>query len=529
VKSSAFQLEPEKSSHRRLPPFAAEMLGLFLSALALYFAQPGSGGFSMLAWISLLPFFAVLERKKRFSRFAGGYFWGLSFYVPLLAWLRPFGPPAWLGLAGLEAIYPALFSLLAGPMLRRGGWVSLWGVAALWALIGRLGMVLSFGFSWGGLALTQMGTAPILYTASWWGGIGLTFLVALGNAAIWRWLRGRLVPAGNSGRDARAVSLALGCLLIAVLAGWRGELRLSSRIAASPSLTRIGLAQSNYGRAIFTGAYSDPGGAMYAYESLTERLAKQGCRWVLWPESAYPEEMPDRNGRLSRLAKRLDVYLLAGAFDYVPPDKSYNSLFCYSPQGRLAGVYHKRRRVPFGEFVPWRRYLPSLSAFGVPETDVAAGDGDGVMEIDGVRAGAGICFESLIPDLALEAARNGARVLLLATNDSYYGKTAAPVAHEAFLRLRSVETGLPAAQAAATGYSFLALPDGGIAAQSDLFQPEGLAVDVPDLGPSKTFWVRFPWLTWLALIGLVSAGSAAAFLRRGSGLSPGEPDARAAA
>jgi apolipoprotein N-acyltransferase len=241
--------------------------------------------------------------------------------------------------------------------------------------------------------------------------------------------------------------------------------------------------------------------AYRTYETLTADLAARGCRYIVWPESAVPEEMRDRHFRLSRLARRLHVYLLVGAFDHAPPDYAFNALFCYGPDGRLAGVYHKRKRVPFGEFVPGRTYLPDLSRFGVPSSDVTQGKGTGVIQAGERKIGVGICFESLIPSLARTQAQQGAQVLVLATNDSYYGKTPAPASHEAFLRLRVVETGVPGVQAASTGYSFMALPDGSVPQRTRLFEAAALAVNVPPPLP-KTWWVRAWWLTWAAIIGL---------------------------
>jgi apolipoprotein N-acyltransferase len=238
---------------------------------------------------------------------------------------------------------------------------------------------------------------------------------------------------------------------------------------------------------------------------LTERLARQGCKWVLWPESATPGELADGVARLAEIARRNRVTLVAGAFDDSSPGRFYNSLYCFGPDGRLAAVYHKRRIVPMGEFVPWRRYLPPLDRFGVPSVDLTPGTGTGVVRAGPLRVGLAICFESLFPGLALAQRRDGAELLAVATNDSYYGRTPAADYHAASLRLRAAETGLPAVQAASTGYSLSVLPDGSVGERSDLFTEAALAVSLPRPTPVP-FWVRAPWLTWACILGLALAG-----------------------
>jgi apolipoprotein N-acyltransferase len=436
--------------------------------------------------------------------------WGLIYFVFLLAWLRPFGPPAWIGLSFVEAVCPAFFAAFAAPLLRRNTGVALWGIAALWTLFEQMKGALSFGFTWGDVSLTQIGFPAALQTASWWGGVGLSFLVALGNVALWKGWAAVRAPSGKE--RIKPLAWMVGFVAVSLLLGENRAVGLKARFA-QPTAASVpfGLVQGNNRRALFTGEYDNPEAALETYETLTADLAARGCRYVVWPESVVPEDLHDRYRRLSRLAKKCGIYLLVGAFDHAPPDFAFNSLFGYGPHGRLIGVYHKRKRVPFGEFVPYRAHLPDLSRFGVPSSDVTEGKGTGIIQAGNKKIGVGICFESLIPSLALAQARQGVDALVLATNDSYYGRTPAPASHEAFLRLRAVETGVPGVQAASTGYSFMALPDGEVPQRTQLFEKAALVVNVPPPLP-KTLWVRAWWLTWVLLAG-VAVGSFLAYPR----------------
>ncbi|MBW3623393.1 MAG: apolipoprotein N-acyltransferase [Armatimonadetes bacterium] len=507
-------------------PFA--ITALIFSALALYYAQPGTGGTGGLAWMALVPLLAALQGCRPRAAFGRGYAWGLAYNLLILVWLRPFGPAPWLALSFIQALSPALFAMLASVALRRGGWAAVGGAAALWTLSEQLRSFISFGLSWGDLSLTQVGFPAALHTTSWWGAIGLSFLVALVNAAIWGGLSpsprppatplpegegpnqkigtfGSPLPELGEGPGVRAAIayclLPIAFALLALIFGFVGQGRKQRLLIDAPRVAKVGLVQANVGRTIMEGTYADPESAFRAYEAMTDDLARRGCKWIVWPESATPSEVWNRRERLSALARRNRIYLLAGGFDETGWDRIYNAVFCFGPDGHLLDTYHKRRIVPFGEFVPWRKYLPPLDRFGVPATDLTPGIGKGVLTAGPLQVGMMICFESLFPDLALAQRRAGADLLAVATNDSYYGRTPAAAFHAASLQLRAVETGLPAVQAASTGYSLVVLPDGRVEQQSELFEPAALAVTVPPPLPAP-FWVRFPWLTWAVILAL---------------------------
>ncbi|MBO4769757.1 MAG: hypothetical protein J5563_03125, partial [Clostridia bacterium] len=61
--------------------------------------------------------------------------------------------------------------------------------------------------------------------------------------------------------------------------------------------------------------------------------------------------------------------------------------------------------------------------------------------------------DSIYPSLARESARDGAQVLLISTNDSWYGKSAGVYEHKNQSVLRAIENGKPVVRAANTGVS----------------------------------------------------------------------------
>ncbi len=476
------------------------------SAGALYLAQPGAQGAGGLAWIALVPLFIALGEQNRRGAFGVGFAWGVVYNLLLLTWLLPFGMTPWLGMTLVQSLILALFAALAAPSLRKGGGRAVWGVAALWVMAEQLRTWATFGLSWGDLSLTQASFPSALQMAGWWGALGLSFIVALANTALSALLLSQREASRASERSRWAAYTALAVILLSLLGGGISLWRKRALLGAQGVLAPVGVVQANVARTPGAWAYADPEATFRAHARATEALARHGCRRVFWPETALPETLFNARDRAAALARRLGIWLFTGAGDSEGPDREYNAILVFSPEGRLLHAYHKRRIVPFGEFVPWRAFLPSLEAFGVPATDLTPGEGSGLVDAGGLKPGLGVCFESLFPDLALQARHEGADLLAVATNDSYYGRTPAAAMHAASLQLRAVETGLPAVQAAITGYSLAISPDGSVLRRSGLYTADAFAVALPRPLP-PTLWTRAPWLAWLIVTALAGYGA----------------------
>jgi len=78
------------------------------------------------------------------------------------------------------------------------------------------------------------------------------------------------------------------------------------------------------------------------------------------------------------------------------------------------------------------------------------------------KIGVLICFESIFPGLARKRVNQGAMVLVVATNDAWFGRSAGPYQHFAEAVLRAVETRRYVLRAANTGISGVIAPTGEI-------------------------------------------------------------------
>jgi apolipoprotein N-acyltransferase len=236
---------------------------------------------------------------------------------------------------------------------------------------------------------------------------------------------------------------------------------------------------------------------------------------VVWGEGAAdadPLANPDRQAAVAGAATAAGAPILLGATTRVDDTHRATEALLFTPGGRLADRYQKRRLVPFGEFVPlgglFGRLIPATRE-GVPY-DKVPGQRLEPLLIDGVRVGPLICWESAYPGDARQLTRDGARLLLVMTNNASFGTGAGPRQHLAAGQLRAVETGRTVVQAAVTGISAVIEPSGATRGETGLYQETVVRVGA-EVRDGRTWYVRFGrgvegLLVGVAVGGLVLAG-----------------------
>jgi apolipoprotein N-acyltransferase len=238
---------------------------------------------------------------------------------------------------------------------------------------------------------------------------------------------------------------------------------------------------------------------------------------VVWGEGAAdadPLTNPDRLAAVTRAARAAGAPILLGATTRLDDTHLATEGLLFTPQGRLADRYQKRRLVPFGEFVPFGSVLGRLipaTRDGVPY-DKVPGHRLEPLLIDGVPVGPLVCWESAYPADARQLTREGARLLLVMTNNASFGTGAGPRQHLAAGQLRAVETGRTIVQAAVTGISAVIEPSGQTRDETGLYQETVIRVRA-DQRDGATLYVRFGRLIEAGLVGVAVGGLLLAFLR----------------
>ncbi len=238
----------------------------------------------------------------------------------------------------------------------------------------------------------------------------------------------------------------------------------------------------------------------------------------------------------ARLASDLGAYVLMGCQEKRNEDgitKTYNSMFMFSPDNRMTGIYRKRHLVPFGERNPFKAVFPGLSDYLRATTGAKALDPGGNPSLFSVQGKGGrtlkfgtlICFESASGELAREYVRDGADFLVVATNDFWSLSKIAAIQHSSFSVIRAVESRVPVLRIANGGFSGYADERGKYATSLGLFT-EGVMTArlfLPEKRMTSLYAILGDWVILASGIASLAALclAAARFMReRRSRLSP---------
>jgi apolipoprotein N-acyltransferase len=243
---------------------------------------------------------------------------------------------------------------------------------------------------------------------------------------------------------------------------------------------------------------------------------------VIWPEVPVPfyfHEDSFTRQYAESIARQTNSYFIMGIVAYAPGSnrtQPLNSYVLLDPSGKLVSQYDKIHLVPFGEYVPLRRWLVIVENLTAEIGDFAPGKelvvsqlSDGQMQgrkngqiqgqIQGKLSGF-ICYEAIFPDLVRRFVRDGAEVLVNISNDGWYGSSAARYQHLLMARMRAIENARYLLRATNTGITAVIRPNGQVAAQ--------IAPDEPGVLPARwafqsrpTFYTRHgDWFAWLACV-----------------------------
>jgi apolipoprotein N-acyltransferase len=446
---------------------------------------------SVFAWFGLVPLlWAVLSRgtveapRPLRQAFLLGYGCGFLWYLGNCYWVRdtmsrygdmPTLAPTLLliGFSLVLGLYCGLFGLglmLVRRSTRSAGW-ALVAAPFLWVAL-DLAAARITSVPWDQLGYSQVDNLLVAQLAPWTGVYGITFLLVAVNAYF---VAGILSQNGAIRRPSKrwafiaSAAAAVYALMFALLVA---PIELSPR---PPTSATAVLVQPN----LDVGDDSNwmaPGEWEKHMADFT-RLAGEQCGTyiagipqtgaptgevacppdhshpdlVVWPESPAPffQAEPRFMQSMARLAQATRATLIIGGVggDYSNQDQrwlEYNSAIVFDPGGRFVGRYDKIHLVPFGEFVPFEKFL-----FFAKKLTGRVGRFDRgssrapfrVLDQDGKthRYGVFICYEAVFADEVRHFAKNGAEVLVNVSDDGWYGDTSAPWQHLNMARMRAIE------------------------------------------------------------------------------------------
>ncbi len=451
---------------------------LFLLTPVLFFLSfpPFPAGY--LAFMTLTPFFALLERDGYRSGFRTGYITGLLTVGLFLYWINwNSGATAvqasgmYVSMALYLALWWGLFAVLQNFICRRFGRNGLLAGPFIWTSLEYLQSFGSLGFPWHSLATTQTPYPYFIQFIQYTGMYGITFWATAMNVLFYLAVKSHADRREKISPD-RLPVYAVSLTIIFLLPVIHGLIVYSDAEERNGRAAQLAVVQPNIEP---NRKWLERDFAFNRLMEMTQSLRDSAKDMIIWPETAFPSRLrmdPYKKKTLVDEIRLQNTTLLTGI-----PDKKiaendqgeffyrhFNSVFFIRPDSSF-GVYDKIHLVPLGEYVPDFLFLIKDFAMDVGASNYSPGDSVVVFTLplsggDSLRFSSVICYESVFSQLVRSFVLAGAEMIVIVTNDAWYDATIAPEQHAYIAVLRAIEHRVPVIRCANSGVSCLILPSG---------------------------------------------------------------------
>jgi apolipoprotein N-acyltransferase len=516
-----------------------------------------------LAWIALVPLLILIRgSSNRWRILAAAYLAGLAFNLCALQWMRVADLRmyfSWIGVSFYCAVFFALAVSLVRLLERRTRLPLVLTFPAVWTGLEFLRAHLLGGFAWYFLGHTQHDRLWTIQITDITGVYGVSFLIAAVNVVFFEMLsrteRFRAAFKVSRFCTGRSLVVQLGGVLL-LLAGnlTYGAIRFDSK--AETAGPQLALLQGNLDQRLRNAANDQHVEDAIAtiirhYRDLCDKAARETPRpdLIVWPETSYPQDwieisnaIPkekveqkwlwarDRCLELAHIAGgRWQTNVLMGMnTDVLGSDEKarrYNSAVLMRPDGEVEGRYDKIHRVPFGEYVPFRDWLPWLKVFAPYDWDYSIYPGETLTRfpVGKHRFGVLICYEDTDPWLARQYVRSdGEQVdfLVNISNDGWFDGTSEHEEHLAICRFRAIESRRAVVRAVNMGISAIIDSNGEVVKLprplwADSKKIEAVVSGVVPIDTRESFYARWgDWFPTACWIGVAVALTPSLFKRR---------------
>lgn len=489
-----------------------------LTALT-YPTRFGSVSFPDLGWMAFfcyVPLFIAFARKSpgaifRLTFVSGLFHFGISQYWLYTA-IHEFGglsPTLTVLVLGLLILilsaYVGLIPSLAAWLATRLKISFYFLLPVIWVVVEYVRQIFPLGgYPWGQLAYTQGGFLAFVQSAEIWGAYGINFLMVLANGTLSVFILQSFFKGRESWFTPSKLSFSLGVVLLVLNVSF-GFWRLASPLPTPIQEISTGIIQGN----IPQEEKWQRGRARHILDiflTATKRLEAQGAQLILWPEASMPISLAFDAKRLPLSLKTHEADVLLGTIGFSRQEvlrrqasgergrgPVYNTALLVSADGDVLDHYHKKKLVPFGEYVPLKELLFFAKKLTAEVGDLRAGEIYRPIDYKNDKLGVLICYEDIFPFIARSMVAQGANALVNLTNDAWYGFSSAPYQHQVYSQMRSIETRRALVRATNTGVSSLINPKGEIQWQGGLYTREDFLTPLA-LYTGKSFFVKAGYL-----------------------------------
>lgn len=219
---------------------------------------------------------------------------------------------------------------------------------------------------------------------------------------------------------------------------------------------------------------------------------------VIWPESGLGVTMRfSEVSFIEKLSQRLrhNSMMITGV-NTANNGLFFNSLAFYD--GENTFLYHKEKLVPFGEFIPLRQYLATLTSLVSAQDFSFGANNSNIIHSPKVPSFISlICYEIVFPNLVYN---NNYQWLLNIVNDVWFEQSIGIYQHFAIAQFKARELGAPVVRVNNTGITAIIDQHGIVVASLMPFQADVLDSLLPKRQPEYKWLYVNQFFLWLSIL-----------------------------
>ena len=432
------------------------LLYCLLSSVLLWFSFP-KFNLEYLAWFSFVPLFFAIEGKTKREAFWSSYLSGFIFFILTIYWLVHVTFVGLIILSLYLSFYFAFFGYFFVGFKKRFKKYNVLLIiflSSIWIILEYLRSYLLTGFPWVLLGYSQYLNTKIIQSVDIIGSFGLSFLVIFVNLCAFE-----MIKAVSFRKFKLFSKISIMLLLIWVVFYSYGVYSINKYSLQEDGVINVSLIQGNIAQehkweSIYRTKIKE------IYFDLSRKASEDNPDIIIWPETAYPDYIISGDIEslrpMAEIVREIKIPILLGAV-YQKKDNYYNTAILITDNLKDIDIYNKIHLVPFGEYIPLRRYLSFFEQF-IPIKDFSSGREFNIFRIknkenESIDFGVLICFEDTIAELSRQFRLRGADFLVNITNDAWFKETSSPYQHLQASVFRAVENRIYTLRAANTGIS----------------------------------------------------------------------------
>ncbi|MGM0417947.1 MAG: apolipoprotein N-acyltransferase [Thermodesulfobacteriota bacterium] len=459
-------------------------------------------GYSFLIWFALVPFLMAVSAYET-KRFKKGIAFGAVLHTASLIWLAQtissYGGLPYLSsvaaivLLGLYlGIYTGIFALLL-PDTEKKPVISLFLIPAVWTGLDFTVSFLFSGFPWVFAGYTQYKNLDLIQLGSVTGIYGITYYIILINTALFLLINSFLKTKKILTKQNLYIAVAIFIVSGVIFTYGNFSIKKTQNLIKKAEHSSILILQPNIlPESKNSGSIKK---TLKEHTSLSKKFSGE-YDFALWPETSLPYPVFSDKNLLNKIKNHAQtngnqiIGLLSVKKDHKNNYTLKNRSVLFTKNGNFDHFYDKIHLVPFGEYIPLKKYFPFFEKFIVPSGEFNPGKENNFIKHNKLKAGIKICFEIIFPDLVRKQVKQGSNIIINMTNDAWFGKTPGPYQHLAISVLRAAENKRSVARAANTGISAHILPTGEIKEKTSIFEKKSVLNSLPLL-EEKTFYTKY--------------------------------------